>query len=163
MWHSLASVVCFLQYCLVCSVPVACCDCSAVQGHTAQLIQQLQPDIVVFGHSHKPACWKAGGVIFINPGSAGMCMLHPLVNLHGAGTIPACCHCLPFEVELLWCCCCCVTQPANSSTVLLQPYLKGCCMFLLLARPCKVQASKDLRSVASCKHRGFASSSCVGC
>ncbi len=43
----------------------------AVDPTAAALIQQLQPDIVVFGHSHKAAAWQAGGVYFINPGAAG--------------------------------------------------------------------------------------------
>ena len=29
------------------------------------------PDVVVFGHSHKPFCQTIGGVLFFNPGYAG--------------------------------------------------------------------------------------------
>lgn len=43
----------------------------AVDGTTAALIAQHQPDLVVCGHSHKAAHWQAGSVHFINPGSAG--------------------------------------------------------------------------------------------
>lgn len=44
---------------------------SKVDARTAALIAQHQPDLVVCGHSHKAAHWQAGGVHFINPGSAG--------------------------------------------------------------------------------------------
>ena len=37
----------------------------------AMLIQQHQPDIVVFGHSHRSAVTQHNGVLYINPGSAG--------------------------------------------------------------------------------------------
>jgi uncharacterized protein len=30
-----------------------------------------RPDVVVFGHSHKPFCHTIGGVLFFNPGYAG--------------------------------------------------------------------------------------------
>jgi len=43
-----------------------------------QLPQHLAPDpaalgvrVVVSGHSHKPACSERGGVLYVNPGSAG--------------------------------------------------------------------------------------------
>jgi predicted phosphodiesterase len=49
--------------------------CRAVDAAAAALIQQLQPDIVVCGHSHKASCWQAGGVAYINPGSAGGLLL----------------------------------------------------------------------------------------
>jgi predicted phosphodiesterase len=45
--------------------------CAAVDAAAAALIQQLQPDIVVCGHSHKACCWQAGGAAYIKPGSAG--------------------------------------------------------------------------------------------
>ena len=34
-------------------------------------INDLQPDVVVFGHSHKPLIEKHGRVLYFNPGSAG--------------------------------------------------------------------------------------------
>ncbi len=34
-------------------------------------IAQEQPDVVVFGHTHKPFCEKVGGVLYLNPGYAG--------------------------------------------------------------------------------------------
>jgi len=36
-----------------------------------QRIDLLQPDVVVFGHSHKPLIEKHGRVLYFNPGSAG--------------------------------------------------------------------------------------------
>ena len=36
-----------------------------------QRIDELQPDVVVFGHSHKPLIEKHGKVLYFNPGSAG--------------------------------------------------------------------------------------------
>ena len=34
-------------------------------------IEKEHPDVVVFGHSHKPFCEELGGVLFFNPGYAG--------------------------------------------------------------------------------------------
>jgi uncharacterized protein len=34
-------------------------------------IEHLQPDVVVFGHSHKPLLQKLGTILYFNPGSAG--------------------------------------------------------------------------------------------
>jgi len=34
-------------------------------------IDHLRPDVVVFGHSHKPLIEKHGRVLYFNPGSAG--------------------------------------------------------------------------------------------
>ncbi|MCI0419681.1 MAG: metallophosphatase family protein [Acidobacteria bacterium] len=36
-----------------------------------QKIERVQPDVVVFGHSHKPLLEKQGSVLYFNPGSAG--------------------------------------------------------------------------------------------
>jgi len=36
-----------------------------------QRIDHVQPDVVVFGHSHKPLIEKHGRVLYFNPGSAG--------------------------------------------------------------------------------------------
>jgi len=36
-----------------------------------QRIEQMQADVVVFGHSHKPLIEKHGKVLYFNPGSAG--------------------------------------------------------------------------------------------
>ncbi|WIA28449.1 hypothetical protein OEZ86_010993 [Tetradesmus obliquus] len=55
---------------LVCHI-VAPGPTAKVDAAAAALIHQLQPDIVVCGHSHKACCWQADGVSYINPGSAG--------------------------------------------------------------------------------------------
>jgi len=34
-------------------------------------IAEERPDVVVFGHTHKPFCETIGGVLFFNPGYAG--------------------------------------------------------------------------------------------
>ncbi len=34
-------------------------------------IQRERPDVVVFGHTHKPFCETIGGVLYFNPGYAG--------------------------------------------------------------------------------------------
>jgi putative phosphoesterase len=34
-------------------------------------LQRLRPDVVVFGHTHRPFCQTLDGVLFLNPGSAG--------------------------------------------------------------------------------------------
>ena len=34
-------------------------------------IEREQPDVVVFGHSHKPFCERIGGTLYFNPGYAG--------------------------------------------------------------------------------------------
>ena len=38
----------------------------------AKLIHQHRPDIVVFGHSHKACIAMHDGIVYLNPGSAGM-------------------------------------------------------------------------------------------
>jgi putative phosphoesterase len=38
---------------------------------TGDQIARLQPDVVVFGHSHQPFMQQLGSVLFFNPGSAG--------------------------------------------------------------------------------------------
>jgi len=35
-------------------------------------ILREQPDVVVFGHTHKPFCQMIGGALYFNPGYAGM-------------------------------------------------------------------------------------------
>ena len=43
----------------------------AVRTEAEGLINDAQPDIVVFGHSHIAGCERHNGVWYINPGSAG--------------------------------------------------------------------------------------------
>ncbi len=38
----------------------------------ARIVRE-QPDVVVFGHTHKPFCQTLGGMLFFNPGYAGKC------------------------------------------------------------------------------------------
>lgn len=43
--------------------------------HPDELLREdmlrLKPDVVVFGHSHKPFCEELDGILFFNPGYAG--------------------------------------------------------------------------------------------
>ena len=43
----------------------------ALDTPLAQRIQRDKPDVVVFGHTHKPFCERINGVLFLNPGAAG--------------------------------------------------------------------------------------------
>lgn len=36
-----------------------------------QMVERVQPDVVVFGHSHRPYQQKLGSTMLFNPGSAG--------------------------------------------------------------------------------------------
>ncbi len=44
---------------------------TALDEALAQRIRRERPDVVVFGHTHKPFCRQIGGVLFFNPGYAG--------------------------------------------------------------------------------------------
>lgn len=46
--------------------------------HDAKQLEQVPPgcDIVVSGHSHKPGQQERGGILYINPGSAGPRRFH---------------------------------------------------------------------------------------
>jgi len=43
----------------------------ALSGELKDRISHEKPDVVVFGHSHKPFCERINGVLFVNPGYAG--------------------------------------------------------------------------------------------
>jgi putative phosphoesterase len=43
----------------------------ALEDSLASRIEQEQPHVVVFGHTHKPFSEKIGSVLFFNPGYAG--------------------------------------------------------------------------------------------
>ena len=43
----------------------------ALTGELKERISREQPDVVVFGHSHKQFCERIDGVLFVNPGYAG--------------------------------------------------------------------------------------------
>jgi putative phosphoesterase len=36
-----------------------------------QKLEKMAPDVVIFGHSHRPLLEKIGSVLYLNPGSAG--------------------------------------------------------------------------------------------
>ncbi len=42
-----------------------------VEDELKRQITREQPNVVVFGHSHKPFCKDINGVLFFNPGYAG--------------------------------------------------------------------------------------------
>lgn len=48
-------------------------------------------DVVVFGHTHRPACEAIGAALFVNPGAAGAARfnLKPTVAILDTGTVPA--------------------------------------------------------------------------
>jgi putative phosphoesterase len=43
----------------------------APSGQLRQLLAKEEPDVVVFGHTHRPFCEMIGGTLFLNPGYAG--------------------------------------------------------------------------------------------
>ena len=42
-----------------------------LEDELGRTIQREKPDVVVFGHTHKPFCQEINGVLFFNPGYAG--------------------------------------------------------------------------------------------
>ena len=53
-----------------------------------ELIERAKPDVVVFGHTHKPFCETSGSVLFFNPGYAGkprFALERSVAILHGDG------------------------------------------------------------------------------
>ncbi len=42
-----------------------------LDGRLGERIRRDKPDVVVFGHTHKPFCEEIDGVLFLNPGAAG--------------------------------------------------------------------------------------------
>jgi putative phosphoesterase len=43
----------------------------ALTDDLKELVGRAKPDVVAFGHTHKPFCETIGGVLFFNPGYAG--------------------------------------------------------------------------------------------
>ncbi len=43
----------------------------APHDHLAARIAREKPDVVIFGHTHKPFCETIDGVLYLNPGYAG--------------------------------------------------------------------------------------------
>jgi putative phosphoesterase len=35
-------------------------------------LEQIRPDVVVFGHTHQPFCERREGILFVNPGSVSL-------------------------------------------------------------------------------------------
>lgn len=55
----------------------------------AAVVQARTPQLVVFGHSHKPASYAQGGVHYLNPGAAGprrFSLPISVARLHVSGT-----------------------------------------------------------------------------
>ena len=46
-------------------------DPNALPDSLQERIAQGQPEVVIFGHTHKPFCQSIGGRLFFNPGYAG--------------------------------------------------------------------------------------------
>lgn len=43
----------------------------APHDHLAARIAREKPDVVIFGHTHKPFCETINGILYLNPGYAG--------------------------------------------------------------------------------------------
>ena len=44
-------------------------DPHRLQASLRERIKRIEPDVVVFGHTHQPFCETLGGILFLNPGS----------------------------------------------------------------------------------------------
>jgi uncharacterized protein len=55
-------------------------------ANITHLIQRETPDVVVFGHSHKPYCREIGTILYLNPGYAG----RPRFNLERSVAVLNC-------------------------------------------------------------------------
>ena len=44
-------------------------DPHRLQASLRERFKRIEPDVVVFGHTHTPFCETLGGVLFLNPGS----------------------------------------------------------------------------------------------
>lgn len=44
-------------------------DPHRLQAPLRERLKRIEPDVVVFGHTHQPFCETLGGVLFLNPGS----------------------------------------------------------------------------------------------
>jgi hypothetical protein len=44
-------------------------DPHRLEGSLRERLKRIEPDVVVFGHTHMPFCETLGGVLFLNPGS----------------------------------------------------------------------------------------------
>ena len=44
-------------------------DPHRLQAPLRERLKRIEPDVVVFGHTHQPFCETLGGILFLNPGS----------------------------------------------------------------------------------------------
>ncbi len=44
-------------------------DPHRLQAPLRERLKRIEPDVVVFGHTHQPFCETFGGILFLNPGS----------------------------------------------------------------------------------------------
>ena len=44
-------------------------DPHRLQASLRERLKRIEPDVVVFGHTHEPYCKTIGGILFLNPGS----------------------------------------------------------------------------------------------
>ena len=44
-------------------------DPHRLQASLRERLKRIEPDVVVFGHTHEPYCETIGGILFLNPGS----------------------------------------------------------------------------------------------
>ena len=44
-------------------------DPHRLQASLRERLKSIEPDVVVFGHTHEPYCETIGGILFLNPGS----------------------------------------------------------------------------------------------
>jgi putative phosphoesterase len=44
-------------------------DPHRLQASLRERLKRIEPDVVVFGHTHQPFCETLGGILFLNPGS----------------------------------------------------------------------------------------------
>ena len=44
-------------------------DPHRLQATLRERLKRIEPDVVVFGHTHQPFCETLGGILFLNPGS----------------------------------------------------------------------------------------------
>ena len=55
-------------------------DPHRLEASLRERLKRIEPDVVVFGHTHEPFCETLGGILFLNPGS---------VTLPRGGTQPS--------------------------------------------------------------------------
>jgi len=44
-------------------------DPHRLEASLRERLKRIEPDVVVFGHTHEPFCETLGGILFLNPGS----------------------------------------------------------------------------------------------